>query len=441
MNKKKSKKASSKYLIIVIALFSISIVYGFIKWDTEKNNVLDIEGIDLIEVNGKVSRLSNDNKAVDSINKLAFEMIKKDQGNNLVISPVSIVSSLSLLTNGANEEGKSELLSYLLSEKTHVEYNQTIQDMNKDFNEYILYMSNHGKNSEIKYGTSIWIDKKYSYDVNEEFINRANNDYYAEVYFEDFKGDTDRSVNKVNKWCNLKTKGKINEIMDKELDDEFFGVILNTLYFNGSWKEPFNNRSTKKKEFLAGTGKKVKVPMMCSKENLEYLENQQFKAIKKGYRGGKYEMTIILPNENIDIDELLNNMDVDSWNEINHGENSFTYDEVIINMPKFKFEYERLLNEDLINSGVKSVFKSTPAGLSDISEEVYLSLIKQKCTIEINESGTEAAAVTSIEMNKSEACEAEKEPKEFIVNRPFIFIISDSKYDSILFIGKVYNPA
>ncbi len=181
--------------------------------------------------------------------------------------------------------------------------------------------------------------------------------------------------------------------------------------------------------------------MMQSKEDVEYLENEGYKAIKKAYGYGKYEMTIILPHENRGIEEIINDMDIEWWQEINNGENYCNYEDEILNIPKFKVQYERLLNDDLINNGVQSVFKRKPAGLSDVGEDVYLSLIKQKCIIEVSENGTEAAAATESEMDKSDDCEEEKEPPKFIVNRPFIFIISDSKYDSILFIGKVYYPS
>ncbi|MCM1989852.1 serpin family protein [Oceanirhabdus seepicola] len=446
MSKNRSRKGISGYgimasMIIVITAVIVIIGLGFNNWSIGRSNVLEVDGIELIEVKSNKSSLNSDNRALNSINNLAFEMVKKDEGNNLVISSVSLGSSLALLTNGANEEGKKELMRYMLPGKRLVEDNDTIQQMNKDFNEYILYMSNDGKKCDIEYGTSMWIDNQYSNEVNEEFIDRANNDFFAEVYFEDFKGDTERAINKVNRWCSRKTKGKIEEIMDKDLDDEFFGVILNTLYFKGPWQEPFNKRATRKKEFTTGEGEKIKVPMMQSKEDVEYLENEGYKAIKKAYGYGKYEMTIILPHENSGIEEIINDMDIEWWQEINNGENYFNYEDVILNIPKFKVEYDRLLNDDLINGGVESIFMRKPAGLSDIGEDVYLSLIKQKCTIEVSENGTEAAAATESEMDKSEACEEEKEPKEFIVNRPFIFIISDRKYDSILFIGKVYNPA
>jgi serpin B len=215
-------------------------------------------------------------------------------------------------------------------------------------------------------------------------------------------------------------------------------VLLNAIYFNGIWANEFNEEGTHELDFNKPDGTTIKVPMMNKLENLDYTANSLFKAIKMPYGNGQYNMVIFLPVNENNSQDVIDELSATSWKKwMDEFEKT---DRVDITMPRFKFEFEAGLIDILKKMGMQKAFIPGGADFSKISEvELFISEVKHKSFIDVNETGTEAAAVTSITFTTTSAGnEPQKVP--FFVNKPFVFAITENDTDAILFIGEVQNP-
>jgi serpin B len=173
--------------------------------------------------------------------------------------------------------------------------------------------------------------------------------------------------------------------------------------------------------------------MMSRRGKIEYMKGDDYKAVRLPYGNGKTSMYCLLPNEGVNINTFVENMSLEEWKNI--YENITEVDEVVLEIPKFKLEYGiKNLNRSLESLGMREAF-SDHADFSGIGEDLFISNVFHKAVIEVNEKGSEAAAVTSVEVKNTSAME----PIAFIADRPFMFIIADDTTGTILFMGKLLN--
>lgn len=335
----------------------------------------------------------------------------EDRDMNLAVSPYSAGVALSMLAEGAQ--------------------GQTQAEFNKALNNCIFKAEDLGGNDTVivKSVNSLWIDDDFS--VRNRYVNLMQKDFDALATTLSFSDPS--TVQAINNWCSEHTNGKITEIIDK-LGANDVMVLVNALYFNAPWLNPFEPRMTSDAEFN-GSQKVSKVKMMSRKAYMNYAEYMGCQLVELPYEGGRYSMYVLLPPQDMDINELIEYLSEDAYTT---ALGALKSTDVLLRMPKVKVETSLLLNNSLQEMGIRTAF--TPAAdFSAIAEmgPLSLGLVKQKCYVDISEKGTEAAAVTSAQIRMTSA-----RPAPYVkmtVDRPFLFFITDTQESNILFAGRIMN--
>lgn len=343
-----------------------------------------------------------------------FKEVNKvsNPAENIVASPYSAGVALSMLMEGAMGETKVELDNAL---------NGCVFSGQK---------LDGGDSVVVKSANSVWVDDDFS--VRNHYVNLLQKDYDALV--ECLRFSDPATVRAINNWCSENTNGKIDKIID-DLKPSDVMVLINALYFNAPWEEKFDPSQTSKAEFKGRSGVS-EVDMMYRKGRYNYAEYQGCQMIELPYLGSTYSMFVVLPPEGIDVGSLIPYVNEKTYEQ---AMGMLAPAEVRFRMPKVKMETEMLLNDVLENMGVKTAFTGAAdfRGIS-VSGPLAVSQVKQKCYVDIAESGTEAAAVTSI-MVRLTAVRPEYDVKTMTVDRPYVFIIADKESSDILFAGKIVN--
>ena len=357
-----------------------------------------------------------------------FQKVREDSNEeNIMISPLSISVALAMAYNGADGDTKDEMeeamkLNGLTTDEINASYKMLLSALQSLDEEVVFEIANALFYADIM-------------EVKPGFLDVNKNVYDAEVERLDFSSPA--AVETINNWVASKTNDKITKIIE-QLDPLDRMVLLNAIYFNGIWSNKFDKKGTHELAFHKTNGSTIEVPMMNKLEKLDYSSNNLFKAIKMPYGNGQYNMVIFLPVNGKNSQNVINELSASNWKS---WMNEFEMTErVDITMPRFKFAFEAGINDILKKMGMQKAFVPKVADFSKISEvELYISAVKHKSFIDVNETGTEAAAVTSVTISTTSiGNEPQKVP--FRVDKPFVFAITENDTDAILFIGEVQNP-
>lgn len=358
-----------------------------------------------------------------------FRNINAEENGNVLVSPLSLSSLLAMTNNGAEGNTEVELLKALGFE------NQNAEEVNAYYKNLVNGLLTADKTTKIGWGNSMWINKAYANEVKPTFKENISKEFGAELYTLAFDK---KALDKINDWSYRKTNGCIPEILD-ELSPNAISVLMNALYFKGIWKDPFEKKNTKSGNFW-NNGKQVFTKFMCQKKmEIDYhaSEAEGVQLIELPYGNEAFSMVVVLPNEGVEINDCIQGLTAEKWQ---NWMESAVNKKVNVELPKFKseFTYEEKLKSALQSMGIKDLFNVDKCDLSGIANNLFVSMIKQNTFIEVNEEGTEAAAVTGEEMMGSSG----KEPIviDFIANRPFFYAIVENSTNAILFMGKVTNP-
>lgn len=352
---------------------------------------------------------------------------KKTNEENIMISPLSISVAFAMAYNGADSETKAEM------EKALKLNGLTTEQINNSYKMLINGLQSLDKDVVFEIANAIFYADGFS--VKNDFLNTNKNIYDAEI--EKLNFNSVLSVQHINNWVANKTHDKITSIIGQLSPDDRM-VLLNAIYFNGIWTNKFDENGTQKLSFIKTDGTRTEVPMMKKEETLDYTSNSLFSAIKMPYGTGQYNMVVMLPENDINSQDLIDELSSENWkNWMNNFEQK---NPVVITMPRFKYAFETKLNNVLKEMGMEKAFQPKIADFSKMSDEdLYISSAIHKSFIDVNENGTEAAAVTSITMSTT-SIGIEPPKTYFNVNRPFIFAITEKDTNAILFIGEVQNP-
>ena len=353
-------------------------------------------------------------------------VLEHDDSKNVMISPLSVALALGMTYNGAEtttEEAMKETLrlSGLTDEQINSSYKSIIDQLVKLDPKVILNIAN-----------SIWY--KMGYQVEADFIEVNQDYYYAEVNEMDF-GRSD-AVDIINGWIETKTNGLITEMLD-QIPGNVVMYLINAIYFKGIWQYEFKKSDTHEADFYPSPGETVKVSMMQMEQDLEYHRNETFSAVSLPYGDGEFSMMVMLPHQDKTTDDVIALMDAEHWAE---WTGDFRTAGVNLQIPKFKFGFKKLLNQDLTDMGMGIAFGGD-ADFSGINpaRALYISRVIHQTFIDVNEEGTEAAAATIVEMRELSS-NGGGSPISFIVDRPFIFVIKENSSGALLFMGKVTEP-
>ena len=356
-------------------------------------------------------------------NCFAFKMFKEVSTSkpNMFFSPLSLNVALGMLHNGASGETRAEMAEVLgMGDFTETEINEYYQKMMQALLEIDTL-------TEIGIANSIW--HRSNFPVKQPFID-VNKQYFdAMVQALDFS-DPD-AANIINDWCAEKTKNKIKSIVNPPIPDAVVMYLMNALYFKSKWQHPFDKKYVKQDEFSTTGNTKVKANMMEQTTYIPYYADEQVQCVELPYGNQAFSMVVVLPANHMDIEQLIQYLDNDTWQNI---VTRFYTTEIKVKLPRFKIECTLPLKEPVMNVGMKQIFGG---GLDRISDAgISVSNILQKTFVEVNEEGTEAAAVTVIAI----ATSVPPPPVPFFANRPFLYLIKEKSTGVILFVGRMDEP-
>ena len=368
-------------------------------------------------------------KVIETNNDFGLELLNKvierEESPNIMISPASVSIALGMAYNGA---GSTTMAAF---EKV-LNYNGlSRQEINEITKELIGVLTTNVKGNLLEIANSMWYDE--GFPVEQEFIDLNSIYYDAEVREIDFRAA--KAVETINNWVSDQTHGKIEEIIDA-IDPEMMMILINAIYFNSVWEIEFDPEDTHKLPFYTRDNRVYgQVDMMQLESTFNVAFTEEYTAVELPYKDGKFSMFLFLPSEESSVDELVKHLDGETWNTCLEGfseSKKFT-----VTMPKFKFEYDRSLADDLKDMGLEEAF-TDQADFSGISPvDLLISDVIHKTYIDVNEAGTEAAAVTAVVMELTSVG-----PMNGIrLDRPFLFAITENSSKSILFIGKLQEPS
>lgn len=350
---------------------------------------------------------------VEADNTFGFEIFQKirekSNNENIMISPLSISGALAMVYNGANGETKAEM-------KETLNLNgMTIEDINASHKLLIAALRSLDEKVVFEIANAIFCAQ--GFPVKSDFININKTNYDAKIESLNFSSPS--AVEAINNWVTEKTHDKIQSIIE-QLNPLDRMVLLNAIYFNGTWSKKFDEDGTTLKDFKKSDGTTIEIPMMNKEDKLDYTSNELFHAIKLPYGSGQYNMTVLLPADGKDSQDIIDGLSAENWTNWTKG---FEVKEhVVVTMPRFKFAFEQKLNDVLYALGIQKAFQPSIADFSKISDEdLYINSVRHKSFIDVNENGTEAAAVTSITLANTIASPNNVQKTYFTVDKPFVF--------------------
>ncbi len=329
--------------------------------------------------------------------------------------------ALGMTLNGANGQTYDDMRNALrLSDLTEAEINSGYRDL-------IALLGSLDSRTEMRIANSLWAHA--GLPLEEAFATTGRTFFDAEVTTLDF-GSPD-AVPTINTWVSDKTNGRIPRLLDDIASDEVL-FLINAIYFKGKWRSAFDRKDTRSEPFHGADGQDRTVQLMHQEDTLRYHETEDFQAVDLLYGNGAFAMTVLLPTAGRTPGGVLAGLDPAGWRQITE---SFRTAEVNLTLPRFRLEYGRRLNDDLMALGMGIAFDDMRADLYRIAdvrpERLYITRVDQKTFVEVNEEGTEAAAATAVGVGTTSAPLV----VEMRVDRPFVFAIRERLSGTVLFLG------
>lgn len=350
---------------------------------------------------------------------------REDASLNVFVSPLSAHMALGMTLNGATADTWDAMRSTLgfggMQEA----------EINASFRELTALLLGLDPRVEIAIANSFWYRDTFA--VLQSFRDVLRKDFDAVAAALDF--DDPQAPATINRWVRENTGNRIDEIID-EIGSDVVAYLINAVYFKAKWTERFEKDDTRAGTFRRADGSTVQVPFMNRTGRMDVLNNELFSAVDLGYGGGAWRMTVLVPREDVGIQGVLDRLTAERWDEWTAAFQPVTgYG---LSLPRFTLEYETILNEPLTAMGMGIAFSERLASFERIAPappDLYLSEVKQKTFVQVDEEGTEAAAVTSVEVSVTSA------GPQLVVDRPFIVAIRERLSGTLLFIGAIGDPS
>lgn len=368
-----------------------------------------------------ISKNESASKAPDdefkaAASSFAAELFKDNysKGKTTLVSPLSVLTALALVQNGAQGDTLAQL-------------EQALGGLDRDtLNAYMrAYCDFLTESDELKIANSVWTDS--SAEAKRDFLQKAVDSYSAQLFSAPLSDP--KTVESVNSWVKKNTDGMIPKIIEKA-DRYAVMMLVNAIAFDAKWETPYKRSDIEKLEFTSYSGSKKKTDFMCSTENV-YLKDGGAVGFMKPYKNGRFAFAALLPDENTGIDDYVASLSGDKLMKI--FSSAKRGNEVNVKMPKFRAEYSAQLIDTLKKMGVKDAFDSKTADFSSLIEnrDAYIATVVHKTFIEVDEKGTRAAASTLVGADTMSLME----PYSVCLNRPFVYMIVDTETNLPLFIG------
>ncbi|PSN16251.1 proteinase inhibitor I4 serpin, partial [filamentous cyanobacterium CCT1] len=356
-----------------------------------------------------------------------FEQLRQSTPDeNVLVSPTSVALALAMAYNGASGETQTAIADALKIQGLDMD------QLNAGNQALTQYLSQIDPEVALEIANSLWVNEDLP--VRADYIERMQADYSAEVAALNF--GLPAAADRINDWVKAQTRDRIPTIVDDLPADQLL-VLVNAIYFKGSWSEAFDPAQTRDRPFTLATGDTIQHPLMAQAGNYLHLENDQFQAVSLPYGSGSLSFEVILPAPDTDLAELSAQLTPENWETWMSQMRSRPGE---IQLPKFQFEYEADLIPALEALGMGIAFTEGQADFSGLTElEAFINQVRHKTFIEVNEEGTEAAASTAIGIMPT-SIQMPQEPFAMVVDRPFVAAIRDRNTGTLLFVGAIVDP-
>ena len=359
-------------------------------------------------------------RAVDKSQLENGALSQEERDEPLFVSPLSASFALSMLANGADGETLQELTDALGFS------GYSMEEVNAYYKKLMEELPKQDKKSRLALANSLWLDTRF--DALAAYKGVLTDSYDAEVR----QVDMATAVDDINEWCSQKTNGLIPKIL-KENDGGLSMLLLNALYFKGEWDEPFDEEDTREDVFTNADGTESRTAFMNKEDWLRYVQNDLFGMVSLPYGNGAFSLQVLLPHEGVALADCMEALNGNAWADLL---NEMSFVEVNLKLPKLKTD--RILDDlrpALEAMGVKKAF----AGEADFSklskQSLFISLVRQAVSFNMDEKGTEAAAVTAV--GGESMAPPPVQVIDFHVQRPFLLVLTEKSTGCVLFIGKV----
>ncbi|MBR6708793.1 MAG: serpin family protein [Clostridia bacterium] len=349
-----------------------------------------------------------------------------EEGKNTLISPLSVLVALSMTANGADSETLTQMKTVL---------GMPISQLNTWASRYMQNLP-RGERYKLNLANSIWFTDDERFSVNHDFL-QINADYYgADVYRAPFDGATCREI---NAWVKEKTDGMIRDILN-EIPSDAVMYLINALAFDAEWQEIYQTSQIRPGKFTTEEGAVRDVELMYAEEG-RYLEDENATGFIKYYRERKYAFAALLPREGMTLADYIATLDGEHLNELLSGAKTATVRTAI---PKFETEYAVDMRELLIGMGMTDAFNPLAANFSKLGHSsagnLFISRVLHKTFISVDGKGTRAGAATVVEVD-DKAVDFIEDPKQVILDRPFVYMLIDCETNIPFFIGTMADTA
>ena len=360
--------------------------------------------------------------------KLFREIDSWDEKENIFISPLSVSMALGMTLNGAANSTYDSMRHVLEFD------NLSNDEINKAYKHLIELLRNVDEKVLFEIANSIWYRNTFS--VEKLFLDTNKEHFNAEISALNFADPA--SLDIINGWVSEKTHEKIKKIIENIPSDAIM-YLINAIYFKGTWKYEFDKDKTYDGRFNLSNGNHTDCKMMKMQARLNYFEDDGMQVVELPYGNEHFNMLIFLPKSNDGLDDFIQSLDESQWR---YYLDKLTQDSGVVEIPKFLVSYKLKMNDVLESLGMANAFNPGLADFSHINKTAALciSRVIHKTFVQVDEEGTEAAAVTAVEIIKSSIGQDEGKIFHFYADHPFFYVIREKDSGTILFMGRMDNP-
>ncbi len=407
-------------LIVLVLLFSVGISTTRCAETGEPREIPE----EIEQVKEAVAK-ANNGFGLDLYGKLS-----KKEGN-LFFSPHGISTALAMTWAGARGETAEQMRPMLRlperGEAVDTAYSHLLDELNEATN---------AEGCRLEVANALWGQE--GYDFLQSYLRVVETNYDAGLEQVDFRNATEEARNRINRWVEKKTNGKIEDLIPRGALNALTRLVLtNAIYFKGLWDMPFKPEQTEDRDFWVSADETKSVPTMHNKKRFGYAETESCQLLELPYEGDELSMIVALPRERDGLDHLEKGLTQEKLHEWFDG---LRRREVDVYLPRFKFTSEFGLRSMLESLGMKDAFLPDEADFSGMNgkRDLFVTAVLHKAYVDVNEEGTEAAAATGVIVGTTSV---PLQPAVFRADHPFLFFIRHRPTGTVLFMGRVADPA
>jgi serpin B len=353
-----------------------------------------------------------------------FTEVASVERENMMLSPLSASTALTMLLNGCEGNTYTQIRDML-----DYPEQMDIREINQAYQSLLRQLLEADPKVSLTLANAVFY--RLGFEVKPPFLQVMDTDFDAHI--EGLNFGLPSAIDVINAWASDNTRAKITEVI-QEISPNTVMFLMNALYFKGDWTHQFDLSKTQNMAFNLAGGSQVQVPTMATQMSVRTQYGDDYDVLELPYGRTNFSMLVLVPKD--PLSEFYSEFTPETWNQITaYMDEQAVLTETIVMLPRFSFAYEKQLNDELKRMGMVDAFDGR-ANLSGISDEsLFVSFVKQDTFVEVNEEGTEAAAVTTIAIDRDSSG-----PPVFAANRPFVFAIRERTTNTLLFIGSLMNP-